>query len=185
MSAARGLNPETRAPARETRYRLCDNYARFYLHYVEPHRERIEAGSFRPASLETLPGWDAVMGLQFENLVLNNVPTLLDALRLARANVLSAAPYRKRPDGNGPGVQIDLLVQTRRALYVVEIKRKREIGREIVDEVDRKLARIPRPDGVSLRPVLVYDGALAPSVLADGFFDAVLPASSLLLGRSA
>ena len=43
---------------------------------------------------------------------------------------MSAAPYVQRGTKRGEGCQIDLLVQTLRTVYVVEIKRRREIGAE-------------------------------------------------------
>ena len=82
--------------------------------------------------------------------------------------------------GKKAGCQIDLLIQTARTAYVVEIKRQKEIGPEIEDEVRRKIARLPLRPGMSPRPVLVYDGCLAQSVEGTGFFDAVIPARKLL-----
>ena len=96
---------------------------------------------------------------------------------------MSAAPYRRRGT-KGPrgrkGCQIDLLIQTRRAICVVEIKRKREIERDIIEEVDAKIKAIRRPDGVSAKAALVYDGHLSPVAKADGYFDAIIPFSKLL-----
>ena len=63
---------------------------------------------------------------------------------------------------------------------MVEIKRKREIGREVIDEVERKIAKLSTPRGKSARPVLVYDGVLAPIVETDGYFDAIVPFTQLL-----
>jgi hypothetical protein len=97
--------------------------------------------------------------------------------------ILSAGPYRRaktrRSDGDS-GCKVDLLIQTRRALCFVEVKRKREIGREIIEEVDRKVRAIKRPDGVSARTALVYDGLLSPVAAADGYFDAIVPFAKLL-----
>ena len=78
------------------------------------------------------------------------------------------------------GVQVDLLLQTRRSLCVVEIKRQREIGRDVIDEVAEKVRRIPCRDGISVRTALVYEGTLAPIVEADGYFDAIVPFRRLL-----
>ena len=64
--------------------------------------------------------------------------------------------------------------------YVVEIKRRREIGREVIDEVERKLVKLSTPRGKSARPVLVYDGNLAPIVEADGYFDSIVPFRRLM-----
>ena len=72
-----GANPATGAAARECPYRLKDNYSRFYLKYVEPSADAIDADSFAFAGLEQFPGWETDMGLQFENLVLNNFRELL------------------------------------------------------------------------------------------------------------
>jgi hypothetical protein len=94
----------------------------------------------------------------------------------------SATPYRKSavPSRKRSGCQIDLLIQSRRTIYVVEIKRKHEIGRNIITEVDRKVKCLTRPDGVSIRTALVYAGHLAPIVEADGYFDAIIQAEKLL-----
>ena len=178
-----GLNPETGAEARIARYRLRDNYTRFYLKYVEPNRRAIARGAFRFASLSSLPGWDSIMGLAFENLIVNNAMDLAPMLGIGNATIVSAAPYRhvrRGRDGSDRGCQVDLLVQTPRAAYVVEVKRKARIGREIEDEMETRLKRLPLRKGVSARPVLVFDGELDPVVEGDGFFDAVIPASKLL-----
>lgn len=176
------LNPETGEQARTARFRLRDNYTRFYLKYVAPRKMQIEMGSYRFASIAALTDWNVVMGLQFENLVVNNAMTLLPFLHIGNAVVESAAPYRntRRGADAGNGCQIDLLIQTPRTAYVVEIKRRRELGVEIIDEVERKIKRLPLRKGMSSRPVLVFDGELHPAVEASGYFDAVIPFRRLL-----
>ena len=68
----------------------------------------------------------------------------------------------------------------RRSIYIVEIKRKETIDREIIQEIDACVKAIRRPDGVSIRTALVYDGNLSPVVAADGYFDAIVPFKKLL-----
>lgn len=182
VSSDPGKNPETGTATRCRRYRLKDNYARFYLKYVEPAKDTIDAGSFAFAGMEQFAGWQTIMGLQFENLVINNYKALLPWLGLERSLILSAAPFRRdvSEKSRKKGVQIDLLLQTRMAFCLVEIKRQREIGRDIIDEMKDKVSRFAAPKGMSVRTALVYDGDLAPSVEADGYFDAVIPVSRLL-----
>ena len=60
------------------------------------------------------------------------------------------------------------LLQARRSIYLVEVKRRTELGHEVVDEMDEKVGRIKRPRGVSVKTALVYDGHLAKTVEADG-----------------
>ena len=131
-------------------------------------------------TLDALDGWESVMGYAFENLVVNNWPELVRPLHLGRALIESAAPWRRAKAKERLGVQADLLIQTRRALCVVEIKRQREIGREVIDEVAEKVRRIPRREGTSVKTALVYEGHLAPIVEADGYFDAIVPFRQLL-----
>ena len=172
-----GLNPESGKDVQQMRFRLKDNYARFYLKYIEPRLGIIAKDGFRFTSLEQLPEWSAIKGLAFENLVVNNFRELLPRLGLEKTLVVSAAPFRKMPRSGaskGCGVQVDLMLQTRRSIYVVEVKRRNELGHEVVDEMEEKISRIRRPRGVSMKTALVYDGHLAKTVEADGYFDAVI-----------
>ena len=117
------------------------------------------------------------MGYAFENLVVNNYAELIPPLHLGNALIESAAPYRRMGDA---GLQIDLLIQTRRAMYVVEIKRQREIGREVEQEVEQKVERLGKHAGKSVRTSLVYEGHLAPIVEADNYFDSIVPIRDLM-----
>ena len=177
-----GVNPLSGHVTRESVYRLNDNYSRFYLRYIEPAKESIDRGTFAFGSLDGLEGWDSVMGLQFENLVLANLAGLVVMLGLGNVQIVSAAPYRRQAsrDGSRKGVQIDLLIQARKSICLVEIKRRREIGRNVIDEVAEKVASLPHRRGVTVRTALVYEGHLAPIVEADGYFDAIIPFSKLL-----
>jgi len=174
-----GLNPETGKRARLARYRLKDNYTRFYLKYIEPHEAEIKSGRFAKIDPEGLPEWNAVMGLQFENLIQNNVGPLLKKMGLDNVPVLSAAPFRKT-GRRGSGCQIDLLIQTRKAVCVVEVKRMNEIGEEVEKEVARKIACLKLSEGKSIRTVLVYDGRLQPVVRANAYFDFTFDVASFL-----
>ena len=174
-----GVNPETGKRGRIDRYRLRDNYTRFFLKYVSPRIPEIRSGTFRFHSVSLLPGWESMMGLQFENFVLNNLPVVLKALGLADRLIVSAAPYRCVRSAGG-GVQVDLLVQTERAVHIVEIKRKAELGLEIVREVERKVKRLPVREGISVRTALVYDGHLSTALATSDGIDRLVSADRLL-----
>ena len=180
VSSDVGRNPETGDEVRERCYRISDNYSRFYLKYIEPSKFQIDRGGYAFVALDGLDGWDTIMGYQFENLVINNYAQLLKPLHLDNALIESAAPYRRTGAAGSPGVQIDFLIQTAHANIVVEIKRMKEIGLSVAKEVADKISRFKRPRGKSFRPVLIYDGALAPRLETDGFFDLLLPFSQLL-----
>lgn len=180
VAGARGKNPGTGRDVREVRYRLRDNYTRFYLKYIQPKSEAIREDMFRYVSLERLPNWNSIMGLQFENLVLNNFHALARRIGLVGKSVESVAPYFRRGRKAGDGVQIDMLVQLPKSVYLVEVKRMNTIPVAVEQEVQRKIDRLPLKKGMSVRTVLVYDGELAPELEEDGYFDHLVGMDELL-----
>ena len=180
VASSEGLNPSTGKPARETRYRLRDNYIRFYLKFIRPKKAAIRSGMYKFKSMENLAGWDSVLGLQFENLVLNNLRDLAPRLGLGASIVTSAAPYYRKGRRKGEGVQVDLLVQTAKSVCVVEVKRRKRIDESIEAEVSEKLKRLKLARDISKRTALVYEGSLSQTVLDNGFFDFIIPVSDLM-----
>lgn len=180
VMAESGMNPLTQKPAKNIRHRIRDNYSRFYLKYIATNAAMIDRDAFKCTTLEALPGWDSLMGYQFENLVINNLPSLLPHLGLGRALLCSAAPFRQQPTARKKGCQIDLLLQTESAAYIVEIKRRREIGPEIEQEMREKVERLAVRRGVSVRTALVYEGRLSPRLEATAYLDQLVDFSSLL-----
>lgn len=175
-----GYNPVTGKMSNLCRYRLADNYTRFYLKYVERERPLIAKDAYRFSSLEALPGWNAILGYQFEALVLNNLLLLLRHAHVDRTLLDSCAPFVHRGTEPGEGFQIDLLMKARHALYVVEIKRRDRIGETVVDEVRQKIRKIRIGRGMSVFPILVYEGILSKRVPSDGFFASIISAEDLL-----
>ena len=77
-------------------------------------------------------------------------------------------------------MQIDLLVQTDEVMYVVEIKRRKLIKADIVDEVKEKIGKIRRPSRISVRKAIIFDGELAPAVRRTGYFDAIIDVGTMI-----
>ena len=180
ITGSRGTNPITGKAIREVRYRLRDNYTRFYLRYILPKKEAIANGFHRYVPLDRMPGWDTIMGLQFENLVLNNIASLAPLIGLVGKNVESAAPYFRSGRKTGRGVQIDYLVQMPKCTYIIEVKRKHRIAPSVEDEMQEKLNRLKLPRGRSVKLVLAYAGELDPAIEENGFFDYLVSADQLL-----
>ena len=175
-----GLNPRTGKRSNVVRYRISDNYTRFYIRFIEPNRDLIRKGTFSFVSLAQLPGWESMLGLQFECLVYNNLREVVRRIGLDQTLILSAAPYVQNSTTRTARCQIDLLIQTRRMLYVVEIKRRESVGEWVVTDVEEKISKLNTPRGVSVVPVLIYDGNLSKRVPADGYFGRTISAVELL-----
>jgi len=164
-----------------SKYRLSDNYLRFYLKYILPKKKLIDQDMYADLHLENLPGWDTVLGLQFENLILNNLSLIVKRLGIAPSSILSAAPYFQYTTQRQKGCQIDLLIQTIHTIYVCEIKLRKIISASVIGEVKEKIARLKVNSRQSIRPILIFEGDLAPSILEGHFFSELISFSSLLV----
>ncbi len=163
-------------------YRLCDNYLRFYLKYILPNKAKIEKGIFTARTLTALPGWDTIMGLQFENLVLNNHRGITKILGIHPEDIVFHNPFFQRGTNRQLGCQIDFLIQTRfHSVYVCEIKFSRhKIGVDIIKEVEEKIARLKLPRHFSYRPVLIHVNGVHEDVIDSGYFSELIDFSQLL-----
>lgn len=175
-------NVKTGQDSRLSQYRLSDNYLRFYLHYIKKYKTKIERGSFEFTSLASLPGWLTVLGLQFENLVLNNRRVIQSVLDIKAEDVISDNPFFQRHTTKQRGCQIDYMIQTKfNTLYVCEIKfSKHLIGVNMLNEMQEKVNRLKRPKGFSCRPVLIHVNGVTDELRQSGYFSAIIDFSQLL-----
>ncbi len=173
---------KTGLDSRLSHYRLSDNYLRFYLKYVAPHRSKIEKKLFNHQSLSSFPGWDGVMGLQFENLVLNNLPWLLHALQLSSNDVVNHGPYFQNKTKAHAGCQIDCLIKTRHnTLIICEIKFSRnKIGSEVIPSIQHKIESLVIPRGLAVWPILIHINGVTPDLAAHAFFTKIIDFSEAL-----
>lgn len=165
-----------------SRYRLKDNYVRFYLKYIQPNKTKIEKGTFKKTSVTTLSGWESIIALQFENLVLNNDLSIIELLGVPQEEIIFSNPYFQKMTKTHPGCQIDLLIQTKfNCLYVCEIKFSRsELAASVIDEVKQKIERLNMPKNFSYRPVLIHVNGVKDAVIEDGYFAKIIDFGELL-----
>ncbi len=165
---------------RGIRYRLSDNYLRFYLRYVEPARDAIEKGFFQWTPLESIPGWESWMGLQCENMVVGNLETVMDRIGLGKVPILNAGPYFQRATPQRKGCQVDLLLRTREAIYLLEVKLARQIENSVISDMKQKVERLGIPRSLSVRTGLIFQGTLHPDIEPSNYFDFLVPLEKLL-----
>lgn len=167
-----------------SRYRLKDNYVRFYLKYLQPNKAKIEKGIFKKTSITTLPGWESVTALQFENLVINNDSRIIDLLGIPQEEIICSGAYFQKRTKKTPGCQIDLLIQTRfNSIYVCEIKFSRsELGPSMIGEVKQKIERLNLPKNFSYRPILIHVNGVKESVIETGYFAQMINFGEILSG---
>ena len=167
-------------------FRLSDNYLRFYLKYIDKNKFKIDNDEFVFKSLTALPGWESIMGFQFENLVLKNRKLVKDYLGLKPEDIIADSPFFQRKTLRQAGCQIDYLIQTKfNTLYACEIKfAKSAITTSIITEMQNKLSTLSYPKGFSIRPVLIHVNGVNTDVIESGFFAEIVDFGQFLVADS-
>jgi hypothetical protein len=167
---------QTGLELKSSKYRIRDNYLRYYLKFILPHLRKIKKGLFRSMTPFSMPGWDGVIGLQFENLVLNNRTVIWKSLGLRPEDILFENPYFQTRTSKVSGCQIDYMIQTRfRNLYICEIKFSHNpIPVDVVNEMKKKMEALKVPKGFACLPVLIHMNGVNRTVSESGFFANIL-----------
>lgn len=167
---------------KQSLYRLTDCYLRFYIKYIEPNRLKIEQGTYQDLSIHQLSGWESMMGIQVESLLLQNRSLLLKFLGINPADIENDNPYIQHKTTRQRGCQIDYLVQTTsRNLFVCEFKfKRRNIGPEIIESVQDKISRFSVPRGFGVAPVLFHLGDVSSRVYDKNYFYKIINIEDLL-----
>jgi AAA+ ATPase superfamily predicted ATPase len=164
-------NVKTGGPARRSLIRVIDNYTRFYFRCIKPNRAAVERGAARlPA------GSEGILGLQFENLILKNRPSVWKTLGISADDIIFDNPYWQTATQKTRGCQIDYMIQCRNnTVYACEIKfSKSPLQRAVISEVDRKVRNIAKPRNYTFRPVLIHVNGVDDSLLDERYFDTVI-----------
>lgn len=164
------FNFKTYKPSKFSKYRLIDNYTRFYLRYIQERKSLIESSLLEDANLESFIEWNIISGLQFENLVLNNLKKLIEILSISPGSIQFASPYFQSKTLAQESCQIDLLVITKHSIYLCEMKFRKKVGKQVIPEVIEKLKKLRIPKHLSVRPVLIYSGDIDPVIETEDYF---------------
>jgi hypothetical protein len=122
------------------------------------------------------------MGLQLEQLLLQNRTLILKALGIPASDVVSDGPYRQFKTATQQGCQIDYLIQTvTKNLFVCEFKFKRqELGMAIIEHMKDKIQSLKVPRGFASIPVLFHIGGVTSPVSTEGYFYRVIDITDFL-----
>ncbi len=136
------------------KYKLTDEYLRFYFKYVEPHIKLISVNRTRNLFEQLVkPVWNAWLGFAFENYCLKNAMYLAKIMGF-ESHVVQWGPYFQRGD---EGFQIDLIyLRNDKVVTLCEIKySEKEVPIAVVHEVKKKCALIEVPRGYTLETALI------------------------------
>lgn len=159
---------KSRKPAKQSLYRLSDCYLRFYLKYI--------ASGHRPS--------ENSYGFQVESLLLQNRELLCEAIGIRKEDIVADNPYLQTQTKHRKGCQVDYLIQTRtNNLFVCEFKfQKRELGTDMIEEIERKIERLAVPRGHAVVPVLFHIGGVSPELEEERYFYRIIDMEKFLSG---
>jgi len=129
-----------------------------------------------------MPGFEAHIGLQLEQLLLQNRTLLLQSIGVYISDIVSDGPFRQSKTTKSSGCQIDYLVQTTtRNLFVCEFKfKRRELGVDIIEQMKSKVQALKVPRGFASIPVLFHIGGVSSSVATSGYFYRIIDIADFL-----
>lgn len=166
---------KTHKMSRLRKYRLSDNYLRFYLKFIEPRKKEIIEGKYEEGSLFAQTQWASIMGLQFENLVIHNRKEILNILEISPSDCLHDGPFFQTTTKKRKGCQIDYLIQTKSAIFLCEIKFSiHNIGKEVIEEMEQKIKKLEIPKHITYRPILIHVGGVSNEVISSEYFDKII-----------
>ncbi len=155
--------------------RLCDNYTAFYFRAILKNKS---VGLLNTGAPKNLP---SLFGLQFENLVHNNIHFVLNKLAINLKDVVFADYYTQTATTRRQGCQIDLLIQTKNRIYICECKLySSEIGTNIINEIQNKLDKLPKLSGMTYHPVLIHANQVSEHLLEEDYFSQIIDISEAL-----
>ena len=165
-------NVATGEPTTITKYKICDNFLRFYFKFMANNKHVIETGKFTHIDVTALPGWWSNIGLQLESLALNNRDLILEKLSIQPLDIVMENPYFQRTTQRTKGCQIDYLIQTKhKTLFVCEIRySQRPITQSIIKEVQEKINRLNKAKGQAALPVLIHFNEVTQEVIDTDYF---------------
>ena len=111
-------------------------------------------------------------GFQVESLLLQNRPLLCKALGIPSEDIVADNPYIQKQTKNRKGCQIDYLIQTAtNNLFICEFKfHNREVGCEVIDEMEKKIKALAIPRGYAAVPVLFHISGVSPTLEERRYF---------------
>ncbi|MGI9278882.1 MAG: hypothetical protein ACR2PX_04525 [Endozoicomonas sp.] len=159
----------TRKVGKKYVLRITDNYTVFYFRAISKIKNQGLPQSSSPKHLSSL------LGLQFENLAYNNIAFILDRLHIKVRDVTFAGPYVQTATARRQGCQVDLLIHVRNRVYVCVCKlHSGEVAHSVINDVNDKIARLPKVRGISFHPVLIHANTVAESILEEDYFDEII-----------
>lgn len=141
-----------------------------------------KSAGFDNQSMTNFIGWETIVDLQFENMIIKNCKLIWDLLSIDLVEIVMDNPYFQRKMTRAEGCQIDYLIQTKmNNLYVCEIKfSKYPVKINVIKEMKEKIKRLQVPKGYACIPVLIHVNGVHDRVIEKEYFKKIIDFKDIL-----
>ncbi len=158
------------ATSKIKKYKLTDEYLRFYFKYIIPNIKLIQSNTRRNL-FKTLvvDQWQSWLGFAFENFCLKNAEVIAETLGFLD-HVTSFGPLISRGQ---KGFQVDLLyLRNDRTVTVCEMKfLDKPVSPSIIPEMEKKMALVKPPKGYTVEKALISRHGASKSLKISEYFE--------------
>ena len=165
------------------RYAINDEYLQFYFRFVQPIKQRIEAGEFDrdPVLAINRQHYAQWLGYVFERFCRRYYYIIAKILGFPAVEYQVGCYFSRKTDAKDPGFQIDLLFDRKDRVYTVcEIKYKEsKINVGIIDEFEHKLECFPNEKHYTIQRVLITNTDADEGLKVRRYFDRIITLTEL------
>jgi len=165
--------PCSEKPRAEKKFKLYDEFLRFYFKFVHPYKKLItDSKRSNIFKAEVLPKWNAWLGFAFEGFCLKHHDIIARALEIDD-KILDYGPLFERGQDK---FQIDLLFRTNeKEIFLCECKYTTEpVSGDVIAETQKKMEYFHVPSGHRLRKVLISPSGASKAVQDSRYFDHII-----------
>lgn len=132
--------------------------------------------------MSSLPNWEAMMGYQCANLLLNNRDSIKKCLPILPNNLARDNAFFQRETKRHPSCSVDYLVHTKtNSLYLCEFTfSEQRVEDHIIPHVQQKVGALTKPKRFSVFPVLIHVNGVEDSVIESKYFTEIIDFSKIL-----
>ena len=72
------------------------------------------------------------------------------------------------------------MIETKYSLYVCEIKLRKKIRTNIIEQMQEKIKRLGSVNNLSIKPILIYIGSIDKNIISSKYFSEIINFEQLL-----
>lgn len=172
---------------RINRYKIIDPYLLFYFRFIQPNIKKIQQGAIEPHFTQFVSDkeYDIWCELAFEFVCMQHSHLIAERLGFSSVRYEVGSWFNRSSDKQSG--QIDLLyIRADRVIILCEVKfRNTKIGREIIEEIERKKQALFNPKRYTIETVLISASQVTEDLKDEKYFNRILSLEDIFEKESA